>query len=247
VFSSNLNNKGPDNAEKEGIRIASLGSHEGKKFDLLVNCYTGNYEAPSEFYQYNNVFGYFGYIIVGMNTQMDLRFRIVESGTNTSLVLPKWYMTFFDLDKSVDTDDPSAASGTEKMAVKGFSKYLTGDTSNKSQLIITKDDPPGFTSFQATTWGNTDDNPSNPMNLNDDHKQKAVTFEFKDTATFDATYTVSGCFDDSDFKNCTDAREMFFAGKSQLATDPCGMPPASSSRVVEQPHDPPRDKLKVEG
>jgi len=249
VFHTNLNGKGPDTDAEEGIRISNLGSHEGTKFDLLVNSITGKYEAPEDFYQYNSVFGNFAYIIVGMKQQMDLSFTVVKAGTKDPLVLPKWYITFFDLDKSVATDAGTSDSGSEKIAVTGFSKYLNGDTSNRTQLIVTEHDPaPGYTSFEATKWGNTDDNPNSPMNLNDDQKQKAVTFEFKDTATFMASFTVSGCFDARpDDNNCTSAREVFFAGKSQLALDPCKMSPPPSGAFGEKPPKDLFDKLDRQG
>jgi len=239
VFESNLNNKGPDNtnsdgsAAPEGMRISNLGEHEGKQFDMIVNSLTPSYVAPDDFYQWNNVYGYFGYLIVGMNSHIDARFTIVETGTNTPMVLPKWYFTFFDLDKSVNAaqDDPPT-QGNEKVAVKGFSQYFAADSTGTSELKVTADDPePGFTSFESSVFGDTSDNPKNPMNMNDQQKGRAVTFEFLNTATFDATYTVSPCVGPT----CTIAREVYFAGKSQLATDPCGMPPSTVSRVVDEP------------
>jgi hypothetical protein len=218
VSLSNLNNRGPDTNKPEGIRISNLGEYEGQQFDLMVTSRTNNYVAPSYYYQYNNVWGSIGYIYVGMNSQMDVKFTIVESGTSTPLVLPKWYFTFLDLDKSLDAlqDDPPT-QGNEKVAVKGFSQYFSQDTNGNSELKVTADDPAvGFTSFESTGRGNYKV-PKDPMNMNDEQKRRAVTFEFRNTATFDATYTVAPCVG----QTCTVGRAFNFGGKSQLATDPC--------------------------
>jgi len=183
----------------------------------MITSRTNNYVAPYYYYKYNNVYGNIGYIYVGMNSQVDVKFTIVESGTNTPLVLPKWYFSFFDLDKSVDAlqDDPPT-QGNEKVAVKGFSQYVYHDTKGESELKVTADDPAGFTSFQSSHFGNYKV-PKDPMDMTDEQKRRAVTFEFRNTATFDATYTVAPCVG----QTCTVGRAFNFGGKSQLATDPC--------------------------
>lgn len=224
---NNLNNLGPDVGD-EGIRLAKLGEHNGQEFDLYISSVSTRYESP--WASWNGLDGLFGYITMGNTTAMDLRFSIIKTGAipngagafdeNDLFPLTKFYFTFFDL----DTSDPPWAppwqdpmedqsEGAEKLSISGFKQYLLGPD---SELAVTTN-ADGQTCFEATVFGETSDNPINPLKMNTQQKNRAVTLLFENTAEFELTYeTTPG--------GNARGREVFFAGKSQLATDPCGGP-----------------------
>merc|ERR1719454_1664409 len=125
------------------------------------------------------------------------------------MVLPKFYFTFFDMDTSnplwaPPLDDQSG--GAERLATSGFEKYIVGPD---TELDISTNDK-GQTVFQATVFGETADNPSDPTKLNLQQKNRAITFLFENKAEFELTYE---CLPGGGSRG----REVFFAGKSQLA------------------------------
>lgn len=204
VWHSNLNQLGPDEGY-EGMRIGQLGEHNGKSFDLLITTagrYTSNWAG------WNNVYGLFGYITMNNNTAMDLKFTIVETNTTTEFPLPKWYFTFFDLDTANDQGDQQG--GKEVLHVGGADQHLLGPN---TELEISQNEK-GQTRFAATTFGTSQDNPTNPMTMTTQQQNRAVTFMFKDKASFEMTY-------ESSPGGLSRGREVYFAGKSQLALLPC--------------------------
>merc|ERR1719272_682096 len=166
----------------------------------------------SEWAAYNSVYGSFGYVTMNSDkngSQMDLKFKIVETGTNKSMKLPFFFFTFFDIDQSAPISGYEEG-GAEEVAVSGYKEYYV--TTN-TELEVGKNSK-GQTSFRATKEGDSTDNPTNPMRLTEHQQSKAVTFKFVDTSEFEVTCAVSP-------HARSRGREVYFAGKSNLATNPC--------------------------
>lgn len=206
MTSVNLGGQGPDLTEDKNMRVAKLGKHDGKEFDLIVES-IGVYKPPEGTAGWNNVYNYFGYISVTAPSSPQFKFRLVETGTYIPMPLPKFYFTFFDL----DTGNPNVTgAGREMVTVRGHSAYWAGPN---TELNITELGN-GSTSFEATVFGTRADNPKDPMQMTELAQNRAITLEFTNTAEFYASYDVSpGAM--------TIGRDVFFAGKSQLATIPC--------------------------
>jgi len=211
VVHSNFGGLGPDNfaGSEPNIVIRHLGTTEGGiKFDMIISNTTALY--ASAYSKFNNVWSPFGYLTMAIDSQMDMKFSIVETGTKIPLVLSKFYFSFFDLDAGDDT-----MGAAESVSIGGFESYLVPAD---SELAIGTNGR-GQTTFAATVVGSSADNPDDPMNLNVQQENRAVTLKFVNTAEFEATYMVAAAPNSN-----PSGRDVFFSGKSKLATNPCATP-----------------------
>jgi hypothetical protein len=208
VVHSNLNNLGPHFNKTEGIRVSDLGTWNGQSFDMLIESTSDRY--TSNWAHWNGVYGYFGYLTTNVGEGMDLRFTIVESGTTTPFVLPKFYFSFFDLDTANGDTSGIPKKGAEEITVGGYYQYILGPNT-ELQIVDTAD---GRKAFRAQVYGDSLDNPNDPQNMTEPQMNRAITLEFRDTASFEASYQVlEGAIGKG--------REVYFAGKSELAYLPC--------------------------
>jgi len=210
------------------LRLSNLGTHEGKTFDLIVSSTSDSYTPPvsrkgEKMQVYNGVYGFFGYLSLVSDSHVDLKFTIVESGTDTELVLPKFFFSFFDMD-SGNSAPGYTQGGAEILSARGFKEAHLGP---KTELAVTeghveKNKGEGWKTFGATVYGTYADNPSDPMNMTETQMNRAVTLEMQNTASFEATYTVLP-------NSTTLGRDIYFAGRSQLALLPCQDPSAGEA------------------
>jgi hypothetical protein len=214
------------------MRIKDLGyqwfGETKRQFDMLIRSINDNYTTPvinnsvpgqqlpctdrdSEqcinYAKYNGVYGYFGYVTMSTGSRFDLEFTIVKSGTEEPMPLDKFYFTFFDLDTGDPDGDQSGSA--EICSATGYEKYMLGPN---SELKVEKDSK-GVTTFRATTYGTGADNPTDPLLLTEQQQNRAVTFMYLKTAKFVVSYEVG--------EGRSIGRDVYFAGKSQLATNPC--------------------------
>jgi hypothetical protein len=190
--------------------LSKLGDHDGKVFDLVITSTTDSYTPPSPtadypdgFAKYNGVYGYFGYLVMRLNTKMDLKFQIVEEGTDTPMVLPKFFFSFLDMDTG------SGGAAGEILVANGFVKYYVDDA---TELAI--EDKGGDTQFSATVYGESTDNPNNPYIMTPQQRARAVTFRFEDTSEFTITYDLTP-------GGASQGREVYFSGISELLKKYC--------------------------
>jgi len=203
---SNIGGFGPDSGD-ENLRLSNMGVYGDQKFDLLIASTSSRYITKRESAYWHGVWDYFGYLTMALESAADWRFTIVKAGTDEPLALSKFYFTFYDL----DSGDPNDFSrGAEIVAVGGFDEYLVGPN---TELKITTDDQKR-TVFQAGTFGTSADNPSDPKQMTQQQQNRAITFLFTDTSTFDVTYSLTE-------GGMSTGREVYFGGKSVLATNPC--------------------------
>eukprot|EP00413_Alexandrium_margalefii_P007498 CAMPEP_0204534274 /NCGR_PEP_ID=MMETSP0661-20131031/12834_1 /ASSEMBLY_ACC=CAM_ASM_000606 /TAXON_ID=109239 /ORGANISM="Alexandrium margalefi, Strain AMGDE01CS-322" /LENGTH=381 /DNA_ID=CAMNT_0051540719 /DNA_START=57 /DNA_END=1202 /DNA_ORIENTATION=+ len=118
----------------------------------------------------NGLKGHFAAVNVRPGTNVTLRVRGFDPATNKTFALPKFAITFFDLDAGYDGNH-----SVEFVKVGGYEYYYL---SNETELKITPGDASTFT---ATVEGSGDDNPTDPLVLAPQQKNRAVTFYFKHT------------------------------------------------------------------
>jgi hypothetical protein len=220
VVHSNLGGFGPQKDKPEEVRYGHVGvSPWGRPFDLVVTSESKRYRTPSP--GGNGLYGHFAHFTLTTGAQVDLLMRFIDSETNDPVVLPKFYITFFDIDNGDRLGDQSR--GAEEVLVKGFKQYFVSDS---TELRISPNmkvlGEPGYTSFKGTRYGTGADNPQNPLKLNDLQKGRTVSVLFTNVDQFKATYQVSP-------GGVSIGRDIYFAGVSDMYADPCS--PAKTTTV----------------
>jgi len=207
---------GPDDGETN-IVIRHLGTtEEGIAFDLIISNTSALYATA--FNSFNNVWPPFGYLTMNIDSQMDMKFSFVKTRTMIPLVLPKFYFSFFDLDAADVT-----MGAAESVSIGGFESYLVPAD---SELAVSTNSR-GQTTFAATKVGSSADNPTDPMKLAVHQENRAVTLKFVNTAEFEASYLVAAAPN-----SAVRGRDVFFAGKSKLATNPCATLTTTPAPVI---------------
>lgn len=193
VLSSNLGKKGPDMDAEEGIIYNATAHHTGTNVshlqihihsvsgsvmaasDGLDDKYDEKYEPAFTHGQYvNGIFGKFAVINVKQGESVILRAHAYDVDEGKDIALPRSALSFFDLDTGKDNNH-----SVEHVKIAGFKAYYV---SNETEVDVTESD--NFTEFTATTEGTGDDNPSVPIELTVQQKNRAVTVEFEDTESF---------------------------------------------------------------
>jgi hypothetical protein len=229
VTHRNINGLGPDTGP-EYIRFETVGAYGEKSFDVLVSNPAKDYVGPPSYLGYNGVWDGVGLLYMNAGTKMNLKFSIVEHGTETLLELPKFYMTYLD----IDTGSPACRDGgaglneeqctakgipitgdqrrgAEVLTIKGGSGYFVGPD---SELMESSDEEsaPGTKIFTATVFGDGTDNPwyvATGTPLSAMQMNRVVTVKYEGVSEFELGYESVA------FPGLT-GREMLFAGK----TDP---------------------------
>ena len=108
------------------------------------------------------------------------------------MTLPSFEFSFFDMDQNFGNE------AVENLRVRGHTYYsLTNDT------VVAYDGE----WFSSNIYGVGADNPTDPLYLTEEQRNKAVSFTFNNTASFDVTYRVT---------QGGTGRNFFFAGKSNI-------------------------------
>jgi len=192
---------------------------------MLVTSPEMQYSVPTvngvNFAQYNGVYDAVGVLYMDSPSKMSLTFRFVETGTDIPFTLPRFELTFLDIDTGSPacivggvgkSDEQCNALGEpitgdqtqseEILSVSGASKIYLGPTSELQQSAGAA----GEDVFTATVYGNGDDNPWYPENMNELQQNRAVTVMFENTAEFQVAYEGKG--------STSSGREMLFTGKT---------------------------------
>jgi hypothetical protein len=193
VISSNLGKKGPDTDAPEGIIYnatarntgASITSleihiHSLKTFNVTEDgddTYDPDYTPAFKNGAWQGIHGKFACINVDHGTSVKLRAHAFNPETKEDIPLPHGAISFFDLDTGVNN-----THSVEQVRITGYTRYWL---SNETQVKVEHDEASGFTMFSATKEGTGEDNPSDPLALTEEQKDRAVTIEFEDTPHFD--------------------------------------------------------------
>lgn len=211
---NNLGGLGPKDVTGQHGMIMSRFARRGDTIlDLRVTC-TNPY-VPNRVTS-NKLRGPFAQINVDKDQTANLKFDLVESGTNTPVVLKTFVLTIWDLDHGND------GSGVEYVSVGPISRY---GVSNPTTVDITQSNDSKFFTFKATTFGKKDDNPSDPYVLTDYQGQHAVTVEFAEISSFLLNFQVA---------DGGSGRNLLLSGDSALLPE-TDMPTAAPTPVPPTP------------
>uniref|UniRef100_A0A7S4SQ79 Uncharacterized protein n=1 Tax=Alexandrium monilatum TaxID=311494 RepID=A0A7S4SQ79_9DINO len=169
VVHNNLAGKGPMWGQAEGIvyKTLDLGQGAGDELDkevyLVINATSRKYVPFAS--KLNGMQGKYGSINLKSGSQVDLKMTFLDRKSMEPLVMPDLALTFFDLDTA------HQGKSREFVTLSGFTRYhLTDNTEVKVSEL---DD--GATKFEASTFGDGHDNPTDPMFLTHQQKNRAVT------------------------------------------------------------------------
>jgi len=211
---SNLGNKGPDTG-KEGLLYRNVAQVGEQWLDLEVN-------AVTEYFPFNvdrnGLNGAFAQINLGTPCNngksscngatgtCDFTFSLKKAGTDDPYEAEWLYFSMFDLD-TAKKNKKWNPKWQESMTVSGFaSQYLSSPT----DVAVEQLDKKTFR-YNATVFGTGKDNPKEPMELNDLQKRRTVTFVYRATSVFKATFAIG-------LPHYVDGRNFQIAGKSATAT-----------------------------
>lgn len=194
---NNLDGKGPQTDAPGDTMTFSNVFPKYKPVDLVITA-VSPYSANNV--DRNGHRGPLGCVNVLSGTSVKLRFTFVNPTTREPQEIPGFYWSIYDFDTG------KAGWGTEKVVVEGFANYyVTPSTEILAEGAI------GSMEFFGTTRGTEVDNPTGLLDLNARQMNRAVTFEFKPTSSFDVTFGAS-----ASKRGKKDGRNILFAGTSAL-------------------------------
>ena len=195
---SNLNGKGPDTSNPEGILFKHVGRYNGKDLDLWVTHINSGSSADFTANTARNtncvkdksdrcVDG-FAEINIRGNTRAKLTFSFRNSDNfNQAVTLDKFAFTFYDLDKSNTATEYICIENNQYETIE-FDKSKIDDDTNRAGVQCNT----GARDFVATAYGDVGDNPTSV-----DSTSRAITMYFEGKSSFDVTLGVMGSSDAS--------------------------------------------------
>jgi len=185
IKSSNLGGKGPDTDKDEGIFFDAEGSdtglsvsnvvmemHAAADRDFAHDMSEGD-EVPDNYQpmwtKENGYYHHFAKVNVKPGNNVTVMLKVVDPNSGKDLVLPRVAIAFFDLDTG-----KGGTRSVEYLKIRGYTHYFL---TNSTELTVTHDNF-GDTIFSATKEGNGDDNPTHPLTLTAEQKDRVVSFDF---------------------------------------------------------------------
>uniref|UniRef100_A0A7S1RX34 Uncharacterized protein n=1 Tax=Alexandrium catenella TaxID=2925 RepID=A0A7S1RX34_ALECA len=187
IKSNNLGGKGPDTDQPEGLVYVAQPFNSGLDSSVEIHLHAVNefYFAHSEeegtnltadyhpeWPKVNGITGHFATINVHPGTNVTCTLHGYDPVAKENVKLPKWAMTFFDLDTGKDGD-----KSVEYLRINNFKNYFV---TNTTELEV-RHEGEGAMKFTGTVEGTGDDNPDEPLKLTAVQKNRAVSFEFEGT------------------------------------------------------------------
>jgi len=181
---SNLGGMGPDFDAPEGIKysnVASIG--DGRTIDMAIHAMSAY--TPFNPAQ-NGLNGKFGQVNLHADSRVTLEFVFFEHGTTNRANVEWFYFTLFDLDEG--------RLGRQKETFEIHNQYfVTHYLTETSEVHVyphfKKND--GNFQYSSTTKGFGRDNPTDPMALDQQQKDRAVTFLMHDINSFIGTFIIA--------------------------------------------------------
>jgi len=177
VVSNNLGGKGPDTDEEEGIiytMYAYMKDDNGTeiaglkvKVEIHATTEYDHHELHSK--NFNGLEKKFLAILIKSGTDLGFNISVFDFESGLPLKLPYFSVTFFDLDQADDDTEK------EYVIAKDFSHYYV---SAKSEILATKNDTDGTTTFISSKPGTGKDNPKESEALEPEAKNKGVTLQY---------------------------------------------------------------------
>jgi len=180
---NNLGGHGPDSGA-EGIVYdaeALIPGEEAIPCHVKIDVAEGGYTPWKG--MNSGMHGFYGSIVLQSGTSVKLMMSIVKKDSGEPLQVHHASLTFFDLDH--DRDDKSI----ESISIGGMQEVIL---SEHTEVATTVNDD-GTKTFTATKYGTGEDNPSNPLALNQEQRDRAVTLDFHDVSEIPVTlHTTAG-------------------------------------------------------
>lgn len=165
VIHSNLGGKGPD-AGRETLHFQNVAKLNGRYIDLIIYVADQSDYSPSNA-KANGRVGLFGLIDQQPGTAAHFKARFVETGSSTPVRVPKFNLTFFDIDET-------SGAVRERIVVAGHKGWYFN---SKVPRVAFEETSKGvvLTSIQTSV-----PEPTDPHRLTPEQKAVAVTFYFED-------------------------------------------------------------------
>jgi len=169
---SNLAGQGPDKGDK-GLVFQGVNMHPdnpNQEVLVVVNATNKDIDSIS-----NGIWGKYGGISARGGTKVHAHFKIVDKNTREPVIIRQLDITFFDLDRHKEGQE------VEYIKIKKPDQYFF----TKSTLVNVSEGDDGYVTFKATTDGYSGDNPTDPLLLTVEQKNKAVTVRYNDADNFE--------------------------------------------------------------
>lgn len=189
ILHSNLGGQGPDHGD-EGLVYGNVFPFSDWVIDLHVNSLL-TYKANNVFD--NGIKGAYGKISIKSGSDATLKFSFVNRTSGELARMPNYLLSFLDFDSYND------GRSSEKITVSDFAKYFI---TPKSQMLVL-----GLNTFGSSMKGTLADNPTHPLALTDEQKNKSITFFFNGNSAFLVNMSVA---------TGADGRNITFSGASNL-------------------------------
>jgi len=181
VVHNNLGGKGPDTGP-EGLVYEAENVVPGKTPEpllLVINASNSDIDTDPNA---NGFHGKYARIAAKGGTHIDTTFELLKKETREPAIIRELDITFFDLDTH------STGNALEYVQLDGFQQYFL----TKNTQVEHKEGSDGYTSFRATKAGGSNDNPTDPLLLTVEQKDKAVTIRYIDAHTFHVKFGAEG-------------------------------------------------------
>jgi len=179
-FHNNLAGKGPDIGD-EGIIYPAMNLHSQPPQALLLVVHATDGDGDTD-PKANGIDGKYARLSAKGGTMIHLTFEFQNAETREPITLPEVDITFFDLDMH------GLNSAVEYVRLIGFNEYFLTEQTE----VDVKRGNDSYVTFKATTLGHATDNPTDPLLLTVQQKNRAVTVQYKDVQKFDVEIGAEG-------------------------------------------------------
>lgn len=195
VIHSNLGGLGPDFGAPPNLLFKHVALVENDQMlDLKIENLTEYIPANTA---NNGLNGEFAQLNIRGGSSTKFRFTFLEHGTDKPYQMEWNFFTIFDLDHGKKFEKYK-----ERVEVKGFATHFLTET---SELHLTEHGDKWYT-YASSTWGTGKDNPTDPMNLSQQQKDRSVTLLYHGKSHYDARFSAD--------KPKANGRNFLFSGKS---------------------------------
>jgi hypothetical protein len=180
VLHSNFGGKGPDSGA-EGLVYDAVNIIPGETPQpllLVINATNANIRTDPKA---NGFHGKYARLTVWGGTHIDATFKLLQKETLEPARVSELDITFFDLDTH------SGGKAVESVQLDGLQQYFL----TKNSQVAASEGDDGYTTFKATKVGSANDNPTDPLFLTVEQKDKAVTVRYINVNTFHAKLGVT--------------------------------------------------------
>jgi len=221
---SNIVGDGPD-AGAEEIRYGKVtsDSDSGKAVDMVVSLASGEKAKYKGKSSQNGLNGCFGTINMQQKTKVNLDFKFVYAGSNTPVIMNKFFLSIYDLDRT--GNDKNKEKVTFTTPVETY--FTMPDTE-----LLKSGSNDGTLAFESTMPGNGKDNPKDPEKL----MGSVAALRVVTVAYPQGLSSVSLSFE---AVRGSGGRNFLFAGRSSFVNDQGELPKCTAEgvcKIIEDPH-----------